>query len=58
MDLPQPPHRPRATRAPTNGLKLMLAALIIFALLAGYGQWEHFRRSEVITGTVRLTPNE
>jgi hypothetical protein len=58
MDLPQPPNRPRATRAPTNGLKLMLAVLIIFALLAGYGQWQHFRRPEVITGTVSPAPNE
>jgi hypothetical protein len=58
MDLPQPPNRPRATRAPINGLKLMLAVLVIFALLASYGQWEHFRRSEAISATISPAPND
>lgn len=58
MDLPPPPNHPRATRAPINGLKLMLAVLMTFALLAGYGQWQHLRRSEAITGMVSLTPND
>lgn len=58
MDLPGPPERsPRATRAPVSGLKLMLGILVVFALLAIYGQWEHFRRAETETGTVIPAPN-
>jgi hypothetical protein len=53
MDLPGPPaHSPGASRAPASGLKLMLAILILFALLAGYGQWERFRRPKVETVTI------
>jgi len=58
MDLPGPPARPPGTtRAPASGVKLMLAILIIFALLAGYGKWEHFRRSHIETVTIIPTPN-
>jgi hypothetical protein len=58
MDLPGPPSRPPgATRAPASGLKLMLAILVVFALVAGYGKWEHFRRSQVETVTIISTPN-
>jgi hypothetical protein len=43
MDLPGPPARaPGATRAPASGLKLMLAILVVFALLAGYGKMGAF----------------
>jgi hypothetical protein len=58
MDLPGPPTRaPGATRAPASGLKLMLAILVVFALLAGYGKWEHFRRSQIETVTIIPAPN-
>jgi len=58
MDLPGPPARaPGATRAPASGLKLMLAILVVFALLAGYGKWEHFRRSQIETVTIIPAPN-
>ena len=46
-----------ARRAPASGLKLMLAILVIFALLAGYGKWEHFRRSRIETVTIIPAPN-
>jgi hypothetical protein len=58
MDLPGPPARPPgATRAPASGLKVMLAILIVFALLAGYGGWEHFRRPKIETVTIVPAPN-
>jgi hypothetical protein len=58
MDLPGPPARaPGTTRAPASGLKLMLAILVIFALLAGYGKWEHFRRSRIEKVTIIPAPN-
>ena len=58
MDLPGPPaHSPGATRAPASGLKLMLAVLGVFALLAVYGQWEHFRRPQTETVTIVPAPN-
>ena len=58
MDLPRPPARaPGATRAPASGMKLMLAILIVFALLAGYGKWEHVRRSKIETVTIIPAPN-
>jgi hypothetical protein len=58
MDLPGQPFRsPGTSRAPGSGLKLMLAILILFALLAGYGQWERFRRPKVETVTIVPVPN-
>ena len=58
MDLPGPPARaPGATRAPASGLKLMLAILFVFTLLAGYGQWEHFRLPKIETITIVPAPN-
>ncbi len=58
MDLPGPPARsPGATRAPVSGLKLMLAILVVFAILAGYGQWERFRRPTTEKTTIILAPN-
>jgi hypothetical protein len=58
MDLPGPPARsPGTTRAPVSGLKLMLTILVIFALLAGYGKWEHFRRSRIERVTIIPAPN-
>ncbi len=58
MDLPEPPARPPgATRAPVSGLKLMLAVLVVFALLAAYGQWQHFRRAQTETITILPAPN-
>jgi hypothetical protein len=53
MDLPAPPSQPPApARAPANGLKLMLVVVFVFAGLAAYGQWEHFRRAKVETVTI------
>ena len=58
MDLPGPTARPPAeTRAPISGLKLMLAILIVFALLAGYGQWQRLRRPITEKATITLAPN-
>jgi hypothetical protein len=48
---------PGATRAPASGLKLMLAILILFALLALYGQWKHFQRAQIETVTIVPAPN-
>ncbi len=57
MDLPGPPTRsPGETRAPASGLKLMLGILVVFALLAGYGQWEHFRRPKTDSITIIAAP--
>ena len=39
MDLEPARH---SSRAPASGLKLMLVILVVFALLAGYGQWNVF----------------
>jgi hypothetical protein len=36
----------------------MLAIIIVFALLAGYGQWKRSQRSKVITATIVAAPNE
>ncbi len=58
MDLPGPPVRSAGpTRAPRSGIKLMLAILVVFALLAGYGQWEYFRRPKTETFTIIPAPN-
>ncbi len=55
MDLPGPHSRSSgASRAPLGGLKLMLAILIVFALLAAYGAWQHHRRPQ--TETYRILP--
>jgi hypothetical protein len=59
MDSSEPGARsPGATAAPAGGLKLMLAILVVFALLAVYGQWEHFRRPQTETVTIHPLPNE
>ncbi len=53
MELPNPPARPPGeTRAPASGLKLMLGILVVFALLAGYGQWQNSRRAQSETVTI------
>ncbi|MGI8957063.1 MAG: hypothetical protein ACR2II_09140 [Chthoniobacterales bacterium] len=58
MELPGPPARPPGeTRAPASGLKLMLGILVVFALLAGYGQWQHYRRAKTETVTIVPAPN-
>jgi hypothetical protein len=58
MDLPGPPARaPGASRAPASGFKLMLAILVVFALLAGYGKWEQFRRTQIETVKIVPVPN-
>ena len=58
MDLPGPSARsPGVTRAPKSGLKLMLAILGVFVLLAGYGQWELFRRPATVKATIIPAPN-
>jgi hypothetical protein len=59
MDLPRPPARSpgAATGAPASGLKLMLIILVVFALLAAYGQWERFRRPQTETATIVPAPN-
>ncbi|MEO6971330.1 MAG: hypothetical protein ABI217_10590 [Chthoniobacterales bacterium] len=58
MDLPGPPDRPPGeTRAPRSGLKLMLAILIVFALLAVYGQWQRLRRPTTEKAAIILAPN-
>ena len=58
MDLPGPPARsPGATRAPLSGLKLMLGLLVVFALLAGYGQLERFRRPKTEKATIVPAPD-
>ena len=55
MDLPGPPARSaRATRAPASGLKLIVGILVVFVLLALYGQWEHFQRTR--TESVTFIP--
>jgi hypothetical protein len=58
MDLPEPPARsPGATRAPVNGLKLMLIILAVFTLLAGYGQWQLLQRPLTEKATIIPMPN-
>jgi hypothetical protein len=58
MDLSERPARsPGATAAPAGGLKLMLLVLVVFALLAAYGQWEQFRRPQIETVTILPAPN-
>ena len=58
MEIPGPPARsPGETRAPASGLKLMLGILIVFALLAGYGQWQNSRRAQSETFTIVPAPN-
>ena len=53
MDLPSPPAQPPTpTRAPGSGLKWMLVTLLVFAALAGFGQWERLHRSQVETAKV------
>jgi hypothetical protein len=49
---------PIASRAPGSGLKLMLAILVVFAIVAGYGQWKRSGRSKVITTTIVAAPDE
>jgi hypothetical protein len=59
MDLPAPPSgSPAPSRAPASGSKLMFGILILFALLAAYGQWQHLRRPETIRATIKRVPNE
>jgi hypothetical protein len=58
MDLPRPSTRsPGATRAPKSGLKLILAILVVFVLLAGYGQWEVSRRPTTVKATIIPAPD-
>jgi hypothetical protein len=58
MDLPDsPPPSPDPERAPANGLKLMLAVVLGFALVALYGQWQHFRRAKVESVTILPAPD-
>ncbi len=57
MDLPGHNRAPGRSRAPASGLKLMLAVLLVFALLAAYGQWEHYRRPALIKATIIPAPN-
>jgi hypothetical protein len=58
MDLSDsPPPSPGPPRAPANGLKLKQVIVLAFALVAVYGQWQHFRRAEVESVTVLPTPN-
>ncbi len=58
MESPSPPARPPGeTRAPASGLKLMLGILVVFALLAGYGQWQHYRRAKTETVMIVPAPN-
>ncbi len=33
------------SRAPANGLKLIVFVVGLFALVAIYGQWQHFHRA-------------
>jgi hypothetical protein len=57
MELPGLPTRsPGTSRAPASGLKLMLAILTVFALLAGYGQWQRLQRPKVETVTIIPVP--
>jgi hypothetical protein len=65
MDVPDSPlPSPGPERAPVNGLKLMLAVVLGFALVALYGQWQHFRRAKIESVTilpasdVSSSPNE
>ncbi|HEX4667387.1 MAG TPA: hypothetical protein VH207_12370 [Chthoniobacterales bacterium] len=58
MEVPGPPARSsHSTRAPGSGLKLMIAILVVFALLAGFGQWERSRRPRTETATIIPVPN-
>ncbi|MGB8341678.1 MAG: hypothetical protein WCE51_08810 [Chthoniobacterales bacterium] len=34
----------------------MVAILVVFALLAVYGQWKHFRRPRIETATIIPAP--
>jgi hypothetical protein len=36
----------------------MIAIVVVFALLAVYGEWEHLRRPETITATIKSAPVE
>jgi hypothetical protein len=56
MDLPDSlSASPEAARPPTNGLKLMLAIVLGFALVAMYGQWRDFRRPKL--ESARILPD-
>ncbi|CAN5551411.1 hypothetical protein BH20VER3_BH20VER3_16750 [soil metagenome] len=58
MNMPGPlPRAAGASRAPLGGLKLMLAILVVFALLAVYGAWEHARRAKTETARILPAPN-
>jgi hypothetical protein len=58
MDLPDASASPPSPdRAPANGLKLMLVIVLAFALVAIYGQWQHFRRAKVESVTILPAPN-
>lgn len=46
------------SRAPSNGLKLMIAAALVFAFLAAYGEWEYRRQPETIKITTKSGPVE
>ena len=59
MDLPAPPaHSAPTSRAPLSGLKFMLAVLLVFAFLAGYGWWEGSRREHTVTATIKGVPDK
>jgi hypothetical protein len=45
-----------ALSAPANGLKLMALIVVVFALVALYGQWQHSRRARVETATITSLP--
>src|SRR5215469_12714406 len=49
---------PIKSRAPGSGLKLMLAILVVFAFLAGYGQWKRSQQLTAVTTDVVPAPNE
>ncbi|MBA3961476.1 MAG: hypothetical protein H0X40_06200 [Chthoniobacterales bacterium] len=44
--------------APANGLKLMIFIVAVFAVVALYGQWQHFHRASVETARIVPAPNE
>jgi hypothetical protein len=57
MELPSAPPPPvGATRAPASGLKLMVGIVIVFAVLACYGQRQRSRRPEIETFTIVPAP--
>jgi len=58
MDLPEPQAQPpRLSRAPARGLKLMILTVVVFALLALYGRWQHFQQPKIETVTILPEPD-